>query len=290
MTAVPRPARIAQDRGLARRDLRAPVTGSPDPADRAPVVVLATAYSGAARLRMVLDRIPDLACTSGTGILPLCEQALAAWRNAEARAGRAPTALAVSSTRALASVMITAVLAREGKRRWCETSSAMPEVAEAFLSLYPATRFVCLHRSCADVIRAALDASPWGIADPALAPFTRAHPASTAAALTAYWAAHTASLLAFERSHPQAVLRVRIEDLATAGQDTARAVASFLGAIDHDYPPNGDNAWPETGTPRAGAGHMDGPEPGIPAGLIPPALLARANDLLRQLGYTALTE
>ena len=288
MTAAPPPAAAAD--ALARRDRPAPAAGSLDPAGSAPVVVLATAYSGAARLRPLLERLPDMACTSGTGILPLCEQALAAWRNADGRPGRTPSALAASSTRALASVMITAVLAREGKRRWCETCTAMPETAEGFLLLYPATRFVCLHRSCAGVIRAALDASPWGIANPALAPFTRAHPASTAAALTAYWTAHTAGLLAFEQAHPQAVLRVRLEDLATAGQDTAQAVTSFLGTAGTDggTAPDGDNAWP--GTPSAGAGHRDDPEAGLPAGLIPHAMLARANDLLRQLGYPALPE
>jgi hypothetical protein len=256
------------------------------------VVVLATAYSGAGRLRPLLGRLPDLACTSGTGIVPLCEQALAAWRSADGRAGRAPSALAVSSTRALASVMIAAVLAREGKRRWCETCTAMPEAAEGFLRLYPATRFVCLYRSCAGVIRAALDASPWGIADPALAPFIRTHPASTAAALAAYWAAHTGSLLAFERSHPQAVLRVRIEDLATAGQQTAAAVMSFLSVVGPDGgdAPDGGRAWPGPGTSLAEAGPPDGPETGLPAGLIPPAVLARANDLLRHLGYPALPE
>jgi hypothetical protein len=256
------------------------------------VIVLATAYSGAARLRPLLDRVPDLACTSGTGILPLCEQALATWRSADGRPGRPPSALAVSSTRALASVMITTVLAREGKTRWCETSTAMPETGDAFLRLYPATRFVCLHRSCAGVIRAALDASPWGLADPALAPFTRAHPVSTAAALAAYWAAHTSGLLAFEQSHPQAVLRVRLEDLDTAGQDTVRAVTSFLGAAGPDGGSaiDRDNAWSWPGISPAGTGQPDGPEAGLPAGLVPPAVLARANELLLQLGYPALPE
>jgi hypothetical protein len=270
--------------------LRDTVVGSPDAADRAPVIVLATAYSGVGRLRVLLERLPDLAFTSGTGIVPLCEQALAAWRNADARAGRPPAALAVSSTRALASVMITAVLAREGKRRWCETCTAMPDAAEAFLRLYPTTKFICLYRSCGDVIRAALDASPWGMADPALTPFTRAHPASTAAALAAYWTAHTGGLLAFEKSHPQAVLRVRLEDLVTARQDTARAVTSFLGADDPHAgtaPEDGD-PWPDT--PRVEVGHPYYPEVRVPAGLVPLAVLARANDLLRELGYPILPD
>jgi len=288
VTAAHPPAGLARDGGLGRPDRRAPAAGSPGPADRAPVVVLATAYSGATRLRPLLDRVPGLACTSGTGILPLCEQALATWGSADGRPGRLPSALAVSATRALADVIITSVLAREGKRRWCEISTAMPEAAEAFLRLYPGTRFICLHRSCAGLIRAALDASPWGMADPVLVPFTRAHPATTAAALAAYWVAHTERLLAFEQSHPQAVLHVRFEELATPGQSTARAVTAFLG---NGGPEDGgadgeDDAWPAT--PRAGAGDQDGPEAAPPAGLIPPAVLARANDLLRRLDYPAL--
>lgn len=257
----------------------------------APVIVLATAYSGTARLRPLLDRVPDLAFTSATGILPLCDQALATWRSADGRAGQAPSALAVSSTRALASVIISAVLTREGKRRWCETSTAMPEAAEAFLRLYPAARFVCLHRSCAGVIRAALDASRWGLADPALAPFTRAHPASTAAALAAYWSAHTGSLLAFEQAHPRAVLRVRFEDLAAGEPDIAREVTSFLStAGPGDDAPGSDNAWPQPWITGDEADHPAAPETGPPAGLIPPAVLTRVNDLLRKLGYPALTE
>ena len=285
MTAVPPSAGLARDAAPARPHRPAPAASSYDPPGRAPVIVLATAYSGAARLRPFLDRVPDLAFTSGTGILPLCDQSLATWRNADGRPGRAPSALAVSSTRALASVFITALLAREGKRRWCETCTAMPEAAEAFLRLYPATRFVCLYRSCAGVIRDALDASPWGVADPALAPFVRTHPASAAAALAAYWAAHTGSLVAFERSHPQAVLRVRFEDLAAGEQDTARSLASFLGAAG-----DGGNTWPEPGTPGTVPGRPDEPEPVIPAGLVPPGVRARANVLLRQLGYQDLPE
>ncbi len=280
MTAAPPPPGISRSSALRP----APASGMPDLAGRAPVIVLATSYSGAARLRPVLERVPDLAFTSGTGILPLCEQSLTAWRNADGRPGR-PSALAVSSTRAIAGAIITAVLAREGKRRWCETCTAMPEAAEAFLGLYPAARFVCLYRSCAGFIRAVLDNSPWGITDPTFAPFTKTHPASTAAALAAYWAAHTGSLLTFEQSHPREVLRVRFEDLAAAGQDTALAVTSFLTA---GSPADGW-ARPEPCTPGAGEGHPDGPETELPIGLIPSALLARVNDLLGQLGYPDLS-
>jgi hypothetical protein len=215
----------------------------------------------------------------------MCEQAASVWRYADGRPDEQLSRLAVAATRALTDSIITSVLAREGRRRWCEFCYAMPDVAGTFAQFYPGARFVCLYRSCGDVIRAVLDASPWGLADPVLAPFTRAYPVSTVAALTAYWLAHTRSLLAFEAAHQQAVLRIRYEDLATAERQTEQALMSFLGVVSSD----GDTA--------LAPGTQDGPDtvPPVatadpPAGLIPPALLAQANELLVQLGYQVLPD
>lgn len=280
-TAFQRAATAAVDVPV-RRGRPVPGEDSIDPVGRGPVIVLATAYSGAERLRRLLDSLPGLACTSSTGILPLCGQAAAVWRNADGRSAGQPSRLAAASTRALTDSIITSVLAKAGKRRWCEFSYAPPEVAETFALLYPGTRFLCLYRSCADVIRAVLDASPWGVADPALASFTRAYPASTAAALAAYWTAHTRSMLAFEAAHPQAVLRVRYEDLAAAGQQTVRTVMSFLGAAGSD----------DVALTQESHGQPDPALPGLaaelPAGLLPPAVLAQVNELLQQLDYPGL--
>jgi hypothetical protein len=283
MTAALPLAGRANGGDFARRDRAVPAMDSTDPAARAPVIVLTTEYSGADRLRSLLARLPGLACTSGTGVLPLCEQAVAVWRNADSRSGQ-PSRLAAASTRALTDTIISAVLARTGKRRWCEFSYALPDIAQTFALLYPGTRFVCLYRSCGDFIRAVLDASPWGIADPAFAPFTRAYPAS-AAAVAAYWIAHTGSLLAFEESHPEAVLRLWYEDFAAHEQETALSVMSFFGIPscggDIALTPGGRDK-PDTVLPPAKAD--------LPAGVIPPLLLAQANSLLTQLGYPALPD
>ncbi len=250
----------------------------------APVIVLGSPYAGAAGLRALLARQPDLACTSGTGLLPLCEQAMTTWRIADGRAAGPPSRLAVTTTRALAASVITSVLAREGKRRWCEMAAANPPAAETFLMLYPGTRFLCLHRACPGVVRAALDASPWGIADPVFAPFTLAYPASTLAALTAYWVTYTRTVLAFEAAHPQACLRVRFEDLAHAQHDTAgKKITAFLGIAHIDT-----QAAPWESSQTGLASQNPGPETDLPADLIPPSMLAQANDLLRQLNYPPL--
>jgi len=258
------------------RDRPAGSTVSADQASRAPVIVLAPAYSGASTLRSVLAGHPDLACTSGTGVLPLCEQAMATWRHADGRPTGTPSSLASTATRVLVSSVITSILARARKPRWCEVAAANPQAAETFLRLYPGTRFLCLHRACPGVIRAALDASPWGITDPAFAPFTIKYPASTVASLTAYWVTATGPLLAFEREYPQSCLRVRVEDLAR-GRQAEERITSFLGLAD------------TVGPPILGEPQSAPPDPelaaGLPVNLIPPALLAQANDLLQQLGY-----
>jgi hypothetical protein len=244
----------------------------------APVIILTYAHSGAERLRSLLARHQDLACTAGTGILPLCEQAVATWRAADGNARGDLSTLAATSTRTMATTIITSLLARTGKRRWCETATTMPATAEAFLQLFPGTRILCLHRAYPDVIRATLDASPWGLAGAAFAPFTTAYPASTIAALTAYWAARTSALLAFEQSHPQACRRVRYEDLAAGPQP---GLFDFLGL---DDPIQDTPGWDRADEPLASS-RADGPGMPIPVGEIPPPLLAHASELAKALGH-----
>jgi len=245
-----------------------------------PVIVLTYAHSGFGLLRSLLARHPDLACTSGTGVLPLCEQAAAAWRTADGQAAGPPPPLAAASIRNLVGTIITAVLCAEGKRRWCEISTAEPAAAKTFLQLFPATRVLCLHRSCPDVVYAAVHASPWGPAGPAIAPFVSAHPASAAAALTAYWTARAGRLLAFERAHPGACHRVRYEDLSGG---SGSGLDAFLG-LDDPVPVEPGRADASAATPT----DAHDPPAGFPVGQIPPGLLEQANSLMVELGYPLL--
>jgi Sulfotransferase family len=249
-----------------------------DPARNAPVIILTYSHAGAEQLASLLDRHPDLACTTGTGILPLCEQAAATWRAVDGRPASPPSQLAETSTRNLVTSMITALLARHGKRRWCEIATAAPDAAGTFTRLFPGTRIICLYRACPDVVRAAVHASPWGLAGPEYAPFTTTYPASTIAALTAYWTTHTTSLLTFEQAHPGTCHRLRHEDLAA---DSFSCLPDFLRPHDPGLRPA---TWPhdEAADPACGAA---GPGTDFPAGQVPSLLLERANGLMEKLGY-----
>jgi hypothetical protein len=261
-------------------------TVMPAGTERAPVVVLASPDSGGPRLLSLLSAGGELTCTSGTGVLPLCDQAAQVWRrveNGSSRAGRL-SALAVKSMRASMTLLVSQILAGSGAQRWCECAVPAREAAEVFLGLFPGTRFVCLHREAGQVIRSALARSPWGLAGPVYRPFVAAQPGSTVAALAAYWVAHTEALLAFEADHPEECLRVRFEDLPAATGSALAALNSFLGlaATGYSAPPGpreDDPLEPDADAPPSAA---------LPLEQLPSAMLAEVNDLLRRLGYPSL--
>jgi sulfotransferase family protein len=252
------------------------LTGTAPDGDReqGPVIVLAYPGSGAGDLHDLLGHCKGLCCTSGTGLLPLCEVAAATWRRIDGRDG-ALTPLALASIRAVTGGLISVAQATLGGTRWCEIAFSPPAGADTFLQLYPAARVVCLHRSCAEVIRAGVLACPWGIAGTAFAAFASAFPASPAAAIAAFWASRTEQLLQFEDAHPGSSLRVRHEDLAGEPGRAAGAISAFL---DVDLPAAGFLARGGDEAAADGLGKLQ-------ADQIPPPLLARVNELQDLFGY-----
>jgi len=286
MITVARTAGAAPVGGNMPRDRPAGPTVSADQTSSAPVVVLASPDSGGPRLLSLLSASGELACTSGTGVLPLCDQAAQVWRRVENGSPRARrlSALATKSIRASITPLVIHILAGSGTQRWCECAVPAREAAETFLDLFPGTRFVCLHREASQVIRAALARSPWGLAGQAYRPFIAAQPGSTVTALAAYWVAHTEALLAFEADHPEDCLRVRFEDLPSAIGSPPAALNSFLGLATTGYPrppsPREDDPpEPYADTPPSAA---------LPLEQMPSAVLAQINGLLGQLGYPSL--
>jgi Sulfotransferase family len=255
------------------------------PAD-GPVVVLTYSFSGWLRLQGVLEQVPELACTAGTGVLGMCDMAARAWANVEERGGEHMSSLAAKSMRAMVISMMTVMVARSSRaRRWCETATVEPAAAETFLRIVPGTQFLCLHRSCPDVVRAVLGSSPWGIIGGPFTPYLLAHPANTTAAIAACWADSADQLLDFESRHPESALRVRYEDLASAPAATSRTIFDFTGMT--PAAPVQDLA--EDELPGGGTGEGEGDPAGLdtrfPVEMLPPQLIQRINHLHEQLNY-----
>ena len=248
-----------------------------------PVIVLACAYSGAARIMEGLAADPNVAATPGTGIIPLCGNAAQVWLRLDGRTGPQLSRLAISTLRALMTAQVTMILAEAGKARWCEVAIGATGAAESFLQVFPNTAFVAVHRRSTDMIRAAVRASPWGLNMPRLAPYLSAYQGNTAAALAAHWADSTEQLLAFETANPRVTYRIRYEDAAADASDALATLRSHLGltcAVPHEA------RLPEPATGgQLAAGEMPPSEISLPADEIPGPLLDRLTRLDAELGY-----
>jgi len=252
-----------------------------------PVVVVSYACAGVELLAGVLSGCGGLACTSGTGIVPLCQAGLAAWQRVEGR-GRAParaSELAVRSVRSVAAEMMTVLLARAGARRWCEIALAGAAAAGAFLEVFPSAVFVCFHRGLDGVAHQALRAYPWGLADSPFWAQGSVHPGDSLTAVAAHWAAAAGPLAQFEAAHPEVCLRVRYEDLA-ADPGVGGRVLSWLGLQAAGQLPGPAAA--AGGPGMAAPVVLEGPA-GVAFGRLPTALLARVNEISAELGYGELT-
>jgi hypothetical protein len=261
-------ARPAEDGGHPSRDA----------AEGGPVIVLSYAHSGADRVQYALAAGTGLACTSGTGIIPLCAAAAESWRRIEGRPGQGMSRLAISTIRGLVTAQVTTILAGAGRTRWCELATAAPDAVESFLQVFPGARFVCVHRSCLDVIRDAVQASPWGVHGQGLMPYLLAYPGNSVAALAAYWASAGEQLLAFEQANRETTYRVRYEDVAAHSDralTTVRAALHLGSAEQHGMIQAGP------GLPQPGAA----PEDEVPAEMIPEPLRQRISGLHAKLGY-----
>ena len=247
-----------------------------------PIIVLSYAYAGAERVQNALAVGSSLGCTSGTGIIPQCAAAAEAWRRIEGQQGTAMSRLAAAAIRGLVTAQIAAILASSGQPRWCELATAAPGAAETFLQVFPGAHFVCVHRSCLDVIRAGVQANPWGLQAQSFRPFLLAYPGNSVAALATYWVTSTEQLLAFERANRQATDRVRYEDVTThPGQALAAVRAALgLGDTESDDIPRAQRGWlTEPGDAPAE------PDATVPAEMIPQPLRQRITELHAQLGY-----
>lgn len=238
-----------------------------------PVIILSYQHSGAASVQETLSADDRLACTSATGILPLCEAAARAWRRVDD--SEVLSGLAISSIRAMVRAQISVILAARGKRRWCELATSPPSAASDFREVFPGTRFVCVHRSCTEVIADCVRARPWGPAMfPGMARFSAAYPGNFVAAIAAFWAASTEGLLTFEAAGGPAVCRVRYEDVVTG---PGRALAGACEVLGLDL---------TLADPGPAADSIDRFTPGqVPPDMIPAQLRERVDRLHAQLGY-----
>lgn len=272
-----------------------------------PVFVMCMARSGSTLLRLILDSHPDLACPPETGLPGLCGQLTILWSLIEGaplapgRGDNPPVVpeAAMDRVRATANEMLHAYLARRGRRVYCDKSLGAAQYADLLTRIWPGARYLCLYRHPMDFIHSALEATPWGLSGYGFEQYSAGSPGNSVFSLARYWSDNTASILALEEVMPGQCFRVRYEDLVSAPEEVTAAIFGFLGVpaapgiskrcfeAEHErFGPSDHKVWHTSAisTDSIGGGIA------VPAGLIPPPLLASVNTQLDALGYLKIDE
>jgi hypothetical protein len=239
-----------------------------------PVVVAGCAHSGVRVFREAMLACDRITWIDAPRLVHLGQQIAGLWSRVDARPGPSAS-VQRAAIGSLLRAMVLGRLATSGTRSWAVATEPAPrEGLEFFAALFPAARFICLHRRCDAVAVSAVRARPWGIsgAGASLDAFAKRHPGNQAAALAEYWDAQTRALLAFEAARPDRCLRVHFEDVS---EDRARVESEVLRFTGMALKLRADPDDAGTGV--------------LPPDQMPEGLLGRVNELIGQLGYETVT-
>jgi protein-tyrosine sulfotransferase len=272
-----------------------------------PVFVLCMGRSGSTLLRFLLDAHPDLACPPETSMPALCSQLAVVWSLIEgaplsAERGDAPPQVpdaAIKGIRRMLDEMTGSYLDRRGKRLFCDKSLGSARFAGLLMQIYPRARFVCLYRYPMDMIRSGLEACPFGLTGYGFDPYIAGSPGNAVLALARYWLDNAAMIASVEEEHPDRCHRVRYEDLVEDPEGVMRGVYAFLGVGPapgvaeacfsgerERFGPADYKIWATSSV----SGDSVGRGESVPAGLIPPQVIAAINELAGKLGYLPVDE
>jgi Sulfotransferase family len=263
-----------------------------------PVFILTCARSGSTLLRAILDSHDDLACPSETNVAMICAHLWDTWMLLDPECSpSALTAEARLQIRSSVNAIYRPYLTRRGKTRWCDKSLGSDIAVGKLAQIYENAKFICLYRHAMDMINSGLEATPFGLQGFGFESYGDSP--NSVAALAGYWTDHTRTILEFEESHPSVCFRVYYEQLVMEPERVADDIFRFIGVP------------PSRGITRQALTRRD--EPGqfefgdhkiyaakaitdasvgrgmrLPPILIAPDQRSAMNQVLTQLGYTAV--
>jgi len=266
--------------------------------DRSPVFVLSHARSGSTLLRYMLDSHPDVASPGEVVLGQLCSWLVRALPRLRLGADLNVEDIGpelLRETRDYIGLMMDPYLKRKGKKIWCDKSPANLEHLPLLAKIFPEARFICLYRSCLDVVDSCLEESRGGYMME-LQEYIVRYPGSFVQGMMESWIDRSTRLIVFETDHHQISHRIRYEDLVRNPKPTLMQLCRFLKLewheematkalqIEHDTG-GGDQkirAEREIHQRSIGTGSR------LPLDSLPVPLVGRANQVLKSLGYQAI--
>lgn len=262
-----------------------------------PAFIFSCERSGSTLLRYVLDTHPEI-CSPGQLYLgQLCRSLettayYSVGQVVEVADERERERLVAEEVRRIVEDLMGRYAEAKSKRMWCDKTTANLEHLPILSRVFPDARCVCLYRNCMDVMYSSIECSRLGFM-PEFVPYVRKSPDNLVAAMAESWVEKTEKLLSFERENRGRCFRVKYESLVLKPSETLRPMFEFLGVVwdeglldavfttPHD-PGSGDRKI----LFRRKIEHSSiGQGSALSREDVPPALLARVNELLLELDY-----
>ncbi|HEX3252996.1 MAG TPA: sulfotransferase [Pyrinomonadaceae bacterium] len=206
-----------------------------------PIFILSCERAGSTLLRYIVDTHPEICSPGELHLGHLCEDLghVADLLSIGEVAGSSSSDDRLTRVNAEVRRMVTELMSTyarsKGKRMWCEKTPRNLGYLDVLDSVFPDAKYICLHRNCMDVVHSCLEASKVGFfVDISYyarnIPSTYARTAFGHASVFAdSWADKTATILAFEREHPEQCFSLKYESLVTNPETTLRPMFEFLG-------------------------------------------------------------
>ena len=290
---------------------RAPAASAPDvrtkalmaPRSSSPAFLVAAPRSGTTLMRLILDAHPEIGCPSETGLPTLAAHLARVWTAVCSDLAGEPVknlpAGVIASMRRTLTAPMDLYCRETGKRIYCDKSLDAPDHLAALGRVFPRAKYILLFRHVLDVVASGLEVSTYGFQGFGYPEYVQRSIGNFVAPLVEHWIARVRWATAWQAANESQCHRVRYEDLVADPDGVLSATFSFLGvAPDLSSIERGLAAVPDTrvlGDPKAaftssihaasiGRGRR------VPVSMIPPLLLAEANELLAMLGYERVTE
>ena len=267
-----------------------------------PIFILSCVRSGSTMLRYILDTNPNI-CSPGHLNLGLLCSGL--YKASYYSIGSLPDikteeqrdVFAIHESRAIIHQLMDKYVQGKGGKRWCEKSTDNVDYAEFLEKLFPEAQYICLYRSCLDVVYSCIKTSPLGFMDE-LSPYVQRQPTNFVAAVIENWLEKTEKLIRFEKNYLDKSIRVNYEFLVNNPRDELYRLFAFLGEdwnsalsnsifkVSHDQGPGDSKVKFSSEIRRDSVGN--GVQ--IPFTAIPEALVNRVDALHQKLGYPVLED
>jgi protein-tyrosine sulfotransferase len=268
-----------------------------------PVFLVAAPRSGTTLLRLILDAHPEIGCPSETGIPTLAAHLARVWTTISSDLAGEPVSdlppKVIASMRRTLTAPMDLYCRERGKRIYCDKSLDAPEHLGALGRVFPRASYLLLFRHVLDVVASGLEVSAYGFQGFGYPQYVQRSVGNFVAPLVEHWVARVRWAMDWERANKALCHSVRYEDLVADPEAELSAIFSFLGvSADLSSIQRALHAVPDTktyGDPKVAftsSIHTQSIGRGrrVPISLIPPLLLAEANELLAMLGYERVTE